>query len=172
MISFILIAIVLTLFCKRNPLNVIRNVQFKSPYLILLALGLQIVIVFSGALLNSARIPLLLLSAFAAFLFLWRNKDLKGLLFVLSGFVLNISAILLNQGEMPVSAKAAELAGVRAPIADNLRHELFEHSSLWWLYDWIPFIHTVLSPGDVLVAIGISYFWIVNSKERRGEHEA
>ena len=88
------------------------------------------------------------------------NRSVPGTLVVGIGFLLNLVVITLNRA-MPVSPDAAQAAGV--PITREIqgpRHEvLTEHSLLPWLGDVVPLppLDTVVSIGDIVLAVGIGY---------------
>ena len=98
-------------------------------------------------------------SVVAAFLAL--NRRLPGMWVAAVGMALNVLVISAN-GAMPVSLTAAELAGSDRPSEFGLKHEpLTDDSLLPWLADVIPLpgLSTLISAGDVVLAIGIG--WLV-----------
>lgn len=92
--------------------------------------------------------------------FLLLNRLVPGATWVAVGFLLNLTVIAAN-GAMPVSPRAAEAAGV--PITREIqgpRHEvLTDETVLSWLADVIPVppLQTVVSAGDVWLALAIAY---------------
>lgn len=92
--------------------------------------------------------------------FLILNRSVPGAVAMASGFLLNLVVITLNRG-MPVSPDAARSVG--APITREVqgpRHEvLTEDTLLPWLGDVIPApgLDTVVSIGDIVLAVGIGY---------------
>ncbi len=93
--------------------------------------------------------------------FLAANVRLPGMALAALGMLMNVSVIAAN-GAMPVLPRAASSAGV--PIsAENagLRHEILDdRTKLPWLADAIPAppLRTVLSLGDVLLALSLALF--------------
>ncbi|MFL6075078.1 MAG: DUF5317 family protein [Mycobacteriales bacterium] len=92
--------------------------------------------------------------------FLVRNRQIAGAGLIALGLLLNALVILLN-GAMPVSAHAADKAGVHG--TDDVRHERATGSTvLRPAGDVIPVplpgVPEVVSAGDVLVAAGLAQF--------------
>lgn len=108
-----------------------------------------------------AHVVLLTAAAGFAGLFVWLNRRVPGLLLIGLGLVANALVVVLN-GAMPVSVRAAEQAGMAPAELDlpgDRRHEpLGETTLLPWLADTVPFAlpvaPQVVSAGDVLVAAG------------------
>lgn len=94
-------------------------------------------------------------------LFFWSNRKLPGMKWFLAGWAANIVPIVANAGKMPVSVWAAKVA--RAPEVEMaMRHLTMSSKTHFnWLADFIPVTRppliapAVLSPGDVLMAVGI-----------------
>jgi hypothetical protein len=110
-------------------------------------------------------------TAIAAFLLL--NRHLPGTAIAAVGLALNIVVIAAN-GAMPVSERAVEIAGTGSITEDaGVKHERLDDSTvLPWLADVIPvpLFRTIISVGDVVLAIGIAYFVFAQSmSERRSE---
>lgn len=88
----------------------------------------------------------------------WRKP---GMALVAAGLVLNALPMVLNGG-MPVSARAAEIAGVPISEADpGAKHEVVGDDTLLpWLADVIPLpaLGSVISIGDVVIGAGIGLF--------------
>lgn len=67
---------------------------------------------------------------------------------IIIGVALNIVAMLANRGRMPVDTDDASI--------DELNHQtMHKETRFRILGDWIPFAGWLLSPGDVLLAIGL-----------------
>ncbi len=94
-------------------------------------------------------------------LFLVVNLRLPGMALAGVGLLLNLAVIGAN-GAMPVLPQAARSIG--RPISaesSGLRHEVLDdHTRLPWLGDAIPVkpLRTVLSLGDVVLALGLGLF--------------
>ncbi|HYF96337.1 MAG TPA: DUF5317 family protein [Symbiobacteriaceae bacterium] len=95
---------------------------------------------------------------------LWANRAALPMRLVGLGFLTNVLAIAANHGRMPVLLQAVYIIN-RPQVAAELlagalpKHSLFTGHPLNWLGDWIPLVRWVVSPGDVLIAVGI--FWLV-----------
>lgn len=95
---------------------------------------------------------------------LFLNRGLPGMRLVVAGTLLNFVVIVANQGRMPVLETAVVLAG-KAHTLDRLRAGIVAihtvvtpETALPWLGDWIPVpfpLASVVSPGDVLLAVGV-----------------
>jgi hypothetical protein len=143
------------------------HVELRSGWLVGLALALQIVL-FSR---TGAHVPGRLhaaahLASYALLVaFALRNRRLRGLWLVCSGMALNLLVIALNGGRMPLLASAARTAGLDPTGYANVS---LDAHRLWFLGDvlalpqQLPFA-TVVSPGDVLIALGAVAFVVVAS---------
>jgi hypothetical protein len=110
-------------------------------------------------------------AAIGAFLLL--NRNLPGTAIAAVGIVLNIVVISAN-GAMPVSARAAAIANAAdVPEEAGVKHErLDDDTILPWLADVIPVppFRTIVSVGDIVLAVGIGYFvWARTTAGRRDE---
>ncbi len=94
---------------------------------------------------------------------IYANRGLKSLWIVLAGLGLNLAVMAANGGHMPVSATALQAAGIGhwVPLLEATRdgvHTLLTPTTpLGALGDTIPlpFMRKVISPGDVLILLGI-----------------
>ena len=106
--------------------------------------------------------------------FMWFNRDLIGIRILGLGLVLNLTVILFNNGLMPLAPETAQAIfpdlppgfwqiGSRPGRSKNILL-LTEDTRLAWLSDtillpeWFPWTRA-LSPGDVLIALGV--FWLL-----------
>ena len=108
--------------------------------------------------------------------FLVVNRKLPGTLLAAVGLVLNVAVIGAN-GAMPVSAAAAEAAGIdTVPSGEGFKHEpLDEDTRLPLLADALPAppFRTVFSLGDVYLALGILYLVFARTRAKpEGRHRA
>jgi hypothetical protein len=164
---FILAAILTTLLVKRNPLSIVETLKLRFPYLLIGGFILQIIL-YIIALSTGHTYPLWIeLSISAVIVCLWFNRKLPGIPLIFTGAVLNFAAMVIHGGLMPVSQKAARLAGLGDFPEQEARHQMMTHSHFWWLGDWIPFIGNVLSPGDVFIGFGFIWFMVGSSARRR-----
>ncbi|GGO01539.1 DUF5317 domain-containing protein [Saccharibacillus kuerlensis] len=173
MIYFLLIGFIWILLLGRNPLSMLVHLRFKASYLLIGSLAVQIYLAFYT--LNTGEtIPFLLEGAFATLVVcLILNREKAGVPLIGMGCFLNLLAILANGGKMPVSSTALKMAGLEHLDDYSLasRHSSMQDNPLSWLGDWIPFLtpvgtNYVLSPGDLVVGIGLIMFMLGISKRR------
>ncbi|MBT2693618.1 DUF5317 family protein [Bacillus sp. ISL-55] len=161
---FLLLAFVITFSLKKNPLTFFKNVEFQWPLLIIVSFGAQIALAFF-TIRTAVKLELVLIATFSGIiLWLWKNRQIPGLKFILAGSTLNLLALLLHGGLMPVSEKAMTLTGQDvSSLGNDSRHQLMDSTFTWILGDWIPVLKYVLSPGDLLVGTGIITLVYLNS---------
>jgi hypothetical protein len=160
-------------FATRGRLTTAPRHRFRSSWLVVAALVVQLV----GALVSSGSgyAVALMASALLAGTFVVRNIGIPGLALVGAGLTANALVVLLN-GAMPVSLRAAESAGLdelALNLAADPRHELLTDATvLPWLGDVVPvplpLRPDVVSVGDLLVAIGVALLlirWLVAGPE-------
>lgn len=93
------------------------------------------------------------------------NRRLPGMKWLLVGQVMNLVPVMMNGGKMPVAAWAAKMAGTPDPSGETMRHAGMAGFHI--LGDYIPLTSppmltaAVVSPGDVLMAVGI--FWLIQA---------
>ncbi|MBB6446139.1 DUF5317 family protein [Bacillus benzoevorans] len=163
----LLIALILTLIQKKNPLTFIKNIEFQWPLVILISFGVQIALAFA-TIQSKEKFELILILTFVGITIgLWKNRHIAGVKWILAGALLNFAALLLHGGLMPVSESALLQTGQEVDSFDtDSRHQLMDSSSPYWILgDWIPVIRYVLSPGDLLVGIGIILLIMNNSSK-------
>lgn len=121
------------------------------------------------------QFPIILFLTFIGMVYgLFRNRHIPGIPWILTGTITNIIALLTHKGLMPVSESAMNVAGLQHLLdySQDSRHQAMEDSLFWWLGDWIPFLapigeNFILSPGDVIIGIGLILFCVKNSTKRR-----
>ena len=141
----------------------LASTRFRHPWLVFVGLVLQVgVQTFTSALPDQrTALALLLASMGLIALFLLLNLKIPGMALAAAGLVLNVVVIGAN-GAMPVHPPSAEAAGV--PISSQeggVKHEVMGDATvLPWLGDAIalPLFKTVISLGDVLLALGVALF--------------
>ena len=93
------------------------------------------------------------------------NLHLPGMPVVLVGLLANLLVISLNGGRMPVTASALAATQQTGLMTILQAHEDPGHvlvdtnTRLVWLADWIPLDalnHKVVSPGDIVAALGLA----------------
>lgn len=156
---------------RRGSLDELARTEFRWVPVLVIALVIQV-----GAdiwdpqwLGESGGLAVLIGTNAAVGVFLIRNWKLPGMSLAGAGMVLNVMVISAN-GAMPVSQRAAELIGLEGPPRDlGLKHELLGPDTLLpWLADVIPLpvLNRLISPGDVLIALGIG--WLVYRRMMEG----
>lgn len=145
-----------------GSLRRLATTQFHYPWLVFAGLVVHVGVQLSTPpLAEGVALWLLLVGTSAVAIFLLMNLRYGGLAFAAVGLLLNVAVIAAN-GAMPVSEEAAAAAGV--PISREeagIRHEVLDaESQLPLLADAIPVapMNTVLSLGDVLLALGLALF--------------
>uniref|UniRef100_A0A7C5VIW9 DUF5317 domain-containing protein n=1 Tax=Thermus caliditerrae TaxID=1330700 RepID=A0A7C5VIW9_9DEIN len=102
---------------------------------------------------------------------LWLNRSLPGIPLALLGGAMNALVIFANGGHMPVDPAVLERAGLghlREALAraeDGLHVLAGEGTRLLFLGDWIPLPGRVVSPGDLLLVLGIFLWAMVPSRK-------
>lgn len=166
MIYFIILGLIFTLLLKRNPITVINNVNFRWFYLIIGSFVFQIIIFYLSRETGKHYPYLLEISLFILLIGLYANKSIPGIKLFALGVMINLLAIIVHGGFMPISEKAAVIAGVSSNFSLNdPRHKILK-SSFSLIGDVIPFFHHVISIGDLMVGIGLIVFLIKNSSKR------
>lgn len=134
------------------------SIGLKSPWIILAAMGLQLLAVFVPRGLS----PILILLSYVVLLVgLAFNLEHQSLRLIFVGVLLNVIVIGMNLGRMPVSIPAAQRLGFdTAPLVsgtDYKRVAMSESTRFNFLGDviYVPVpMPRVISVGDVSVALG------------------
>lgn len=166
LVVVLLVAVIVSL-ARGGRLTNIADIRLRLWWLLPLSFALQ----FSTALLpdrswsQSVGVGLVLLSYVPLVGLVFANRDRKGMWLAGIGVLLNFTVILLNGG-MPVLMEAAEVASGFSPspqLAESYKHTALDESArLPFLADVIPMRiagnGTVLSLGDVFLAVGLARF--------------
>jgi hypothetical protein len=169
---FILFAFIFTFLKNRNPLSFIKNIEFQWPLIILLSFGTQIVLSFITIETKEKFELILVLTFIGVLIGLFKNKRIAGIKWIITGAILNLIALALHKGLMPVSESALKMTGQDTSFETDSRHQLMDDTSLSWIVaDWIPFGKYVMSPGDFLVGIGLIVLIYKNSSLRKRKDE-
>jgi len=161
-VIFSVIALVAALG-RGGSLDRLAGTSFRYPWLVFIGLALQLAVqTVARPFLDPGPALLLLLGSMALVaIFLLFNLRLAGTGLAAAGLALNVVVIAAN-GAMPVHAPSADEAGVPISFAEGgVKHEVMDGSTrLPWLGDAIPLapLETVLSLGDVLLALGLALF--------------
>lgn len=150
--------------------SVERLVTTEFRWVPLLITGLVVQLAFTNWLdidLSQGRsLLILLLSNVMIAGFILYNRKLPGMILAGIGIVLNVIVITAN-GAMPVSQRAAEMAGIDGSVTDiGLKHErLTDDTIVPFLGDVIPvpLVKEIVSIGDLLLAGGLAYLTYTQS---------
>jgi hypothetical protein len=155
MIDVILLSFLIA-FLRKGRITELPKIN--SPWLILAAMGLQLVAV---VLPRNISPWLILFSYFVLLAGLGRNLDRQSMRLIFVGVLLNVIAIGVNIGRMPVSLPAAERLGFDTrPLVmgtDYKRVAMSDETRFNFLGDviYVPFpMPRVVSIGDLAVAGG------------------
>jgi len=165
-------AVIIGYLLKGNIKN-LENVDIKAVYLVFIAFFIEFFIIISirkgffdigvfTYILDFIMYTLLIV-------FIYFNRRDKYIVLMGVGFLLNAIPIFLNGGAMPVSAKAAETAGLTLNISKEGLYTLInENTRLWFLGDIIPLTflrNFAISIGDIIAVVGLMLFIIMGMKK-------
>ncbi|TFB13676.1 hypothetical protein E3U55_15575 [Filobacillus milosensis] len=165
MIYAILAALILTLLLKRNPSKIQHNITLRWSGLIVLCFVIQIILTLI-ALYQEQKYEIIFIMTFLGLLIgLIANHSLVGVKWIIVGASLNVLALIVFGGLMPVSEAAMNMVGQDPTnFSSDSRHQLLQEGEFWWvLADWVPLKPYVMSVGDIFVGIGFIRFLTVNS---------
>lgn len=178
-IEALIIGIIIGYIFKGSLKN-LEDIKIKALYLAVGAFSVEFVLfslVRKGILSRGYLTTCIYIIEYALiFLFIYFNRENKYILIMGLGFLLNALAIFSNGGAMPVSAKAAVIAGLAPSIdavkasAEGLYVVQNESTRLYLLGDIIPktyLRHYVISIGDIIAAIGLMMFIINGMKSKK-----
>ena len=155
----VVIVSVLVALLRGGKLSNLADLHLAGWWMLLLAFAMQVGATFAPD--DGSRLPvILILASFVPLLaVVWLNKEQQGLWIAGIGILMNLTVIGLNEG-MPVLAEAVELSGGTFDPADlDGKHVVLDDSTdLAFLADIIPFPGSVISLGDVFLAIGLGVF--------------
>ena len=142
---------------RGGKLSNLTEIRVRSWWMLLVGFGLQVVAGFLPIEQHELAVGLILVSYLPLLLFVWLNREMNGLWLAGIGILMNFTVIVVNGG-MPVLSAAAELSGISG-IPDSAKHLLLDDATrLPFLADIIPLPRSVVSLGDVFLAIGIGVF--------------
>jgi hypothetical protein len=158
----LLIAVILVA-ATRGSFHQLGSLQFHMLWLLLIALGIQVVLEFvdfPADRIDDLGLAILLASYALIFAFCFVNRRTSGMLIIGLGVAINVLAIALNGG-MPTKDDVRERAGreVNVPIERTVKHKPRESG------DILPFLGDVItapgvpnqqfSIGDIVIGIGV-----------------
>lgn len=157
------VAVLLSVLLTGGRLAGLATVRVRRPWALVVALGMQIVVVnvvehrVAPALGSAVHLA----SYAVAFAFLWWNRRMTGIVVIVAGGLANLAAIAGNGGVMPATEAALRAAG-RPVVAGAFQNSAASAGSpLWFLGDvfaWpapLP-LANVFSVGDVLLLLGVA----------------
>lgn len=158
----VLVLAVLASYLRGGRLSRLAASPLRWSWLLFVGLGLQagVDLVAAAGLLADTQLAgtvSLLVSQALVAVWIVRNRYLPGMLLIATGLAMNVAVVAAN-GAMPVDPAAIDalgLEGARVPIG---RHTLLTDAThLTWLADiWaLPWLRSIISPGDVVLAIGL-----------------
>lgn len=162
----VLVLAVLLVPLTGASLGRLADIDLKHLWAIVVALGLQILIIsvipdrFEGV-----HVPLHFLSYAFAALFVWANRSIPGMVVIAVGALCNLVAIAANGGVMPATASALSSAGLDTKAGEFANSTTVADPKLQFLGDVfaipdsVPVLDNVFSIGDILIAIGI--MWLI-----------
>jgi hypothetical protein len=143
---------------RGGKLRNLTEIRVRAWWLLLVGFGAQLGAGFFPSSRHSLAVGLVLASYIPLLLFVWLNRESAGLWIAGIGVLMNFTVIALNGG-MPVLPVAVELAGGSGEIVLDAKHVLLDETTrLPFLADIIPLPGSVVSLGDVFLAIGVGVF--------------
>jgi hypothetical protein len=146
----------------RGRLSALLDVRFVAPWLLLVALALQVAALWIPGDASAWRAVAHVGSFPFGVAFVWANRAIPGLWVIALGAVSNGIVIATNGGVMPASAAAVRTAGLDTAPEGFVNSAILDDPNLLFLGDvfavpdpW-PFAN-VFSVGDVLIAVGAAY---------------
>ncbi|MFB5190155.1 DUF5317 family protein [Alicyclobacillus fastidiosus] len=163
---FVILGIILSVISGRH-LSTLLQLRFKQGWLMIGGLVSQLI-------LNSLPVshgitgPWILDLCFSIFIVgLFFNWHIRGVRWIAIGACLNLFIIVLHGGAMPVSLGAFHALHPHGALPHvGSRHVMTSQAVGWWLADWIPVPPFLMSPGDIIVGLGIIVLVYSNSSKR------
>lgn len=143
---------------RGGKLSNLSEIYARGWWLLFVGFGMQIVANLIPADNREVAVWLILFSYLPLVIVVALNQRQPGMWISGIGILMNFTVIALNNG-MPVLPEAIELAGGQADMALDAKHVVLDGSShLPFLADIIPMPGSVISLGDVLLAVGLGVF--------------
>jgi len=157
MLFVIAVAIIIG-WSRGGRLANLTEIRVRIWWLLFIGFGLQAVALFLPSERHDLAVALILASYGPLLLFVWLNRRMAGMWIAGIGILMNFTVIAVNAG-MPVMLEAIEVAGGSGIPDLGARHVLMTEATwLPFLGDVIPLPASVISVGDVFLAIGIGVF--------------
>jgi hypothetical protein len=141
-------------------LAALADVRARLAWLLVVALGLQVVSINVPGIPQSLRPVLQLASYPVAGVFLVANRRLPGMPLIVLGALLNLIAMSVNGGVMPASPSALDAAGLPLEHDSYVNSGVVEGARLAFLGDVFAIpepvpMHNVFSVGDICIGLGV-----------------
>ncbi|NND02342.1 MAG: DUF5317 domain-containing protein [Acidimicrobiia bacterium] len=155
LIAVLVVSVVVSVM-RGGKLSNLPDIYARGWPLLFVGFGMQIVANFVE---NSSVAVALFLTSYVVLLgTIWLNRSEPGMWIAGIGLLMNLLVISLNNG-MPVMEESIRLAGGGADIVFGAKHvPLVDSSRLPFLADVIPLPGSVISLGDVFLAVGLGVF--------------
>jgi hypothetical protein len=143
---------------RGGKLSNLSEIYARGWWLLFVGFGMQIAANYIPADSREVAVWLVMLSYLPLLLVVALNQRQPGMWISGIGILMNFTVIALNNG-MPVLPEAIELAGGDPGMALGAKHVVLDSDSyLPFLSDIIPIPGSVISLGDVLLAVGLGVF--------------
>jgi len=155
--AVIVVSIVVSLF-RGGKLTNLSEIYARGWWLLFVGFGMQYAASFVPRDKASIAVILVLASYVPLLLVVILNQRMPGMWISGIGVLMNFVVIAMNQG-MPVLPEAIALAGGNPTMVLDAKYVLLNSGSrLPFLADIIPVPKSVISLGDVLLAVGLGVF--------------
>lgn len=156
---FVVIAVsVVVSLLRGGKISNFPEIYARGWWLLFVGFGMQIAANYVPTSNREIAVWLVLLSYLPLLLVVALNQRMPGMWISGIGILMNLAVIALNNG-MPVLPQAIELAGGDPDMILDAKHVVLDATShLPFLADIIPIPRSVISLGDVLLAIGLGVF--------------
>jgi hypothetical protein len=160
-VLWMLLVLVIAVFvglARGGKLSNLTEIGVRAWWLLFIGFGVQLVATFLPNSTHELAVGLILASYVPLLLFVWLNRQMTGLWVAGIGILMNFTVIAANGG-MPVMLEAVKLAGGSVNVVLGAKHVILtEETYLAFLADIIPLPSSVISMGDVFLAIGVGVF--------------
>lgn len=152
----VLVVSVLVSIMRGGKLSNLPDIYARGWWLLFIGFGMQIVASFVDS--SRLAVSLLLTSFVVLLVMVWLNRSAPGMWIAGIGLLMNFIVISLNNG-MPVLPEAIRLAGGSTDVVFGAKHVVLDEATrLPFLADVIPLPGSVISLGDVFLAVGLGVF--------------
>jgi hypothetical protein len=143
---------------RGGKLSNLTEIGVRAWWLLFFGFGIQLVATFLPRSTHELAVWLILSSYVPLLFFVWLNRQMAGMWVAGIGILMNFTVIAANGG-MPVMLEAVKLAGGSTTVALGAKHVVLTgETHLAFLADIIPLPRSVISMGDVFLAIGVGVF--------------